>query len=682
MTILIALLTCETFSGVSGPNDFLSSGDRNGATFEIAMFDNKWFAVGSANDKGPLVIDHSKLKWPDNSSGKATTYSKQVPLYCPPGQEPSKVSSGTDEVYKCTHCLVDYYSADTGSEACRKCPQGTNCDDVGVAIPCVSPGYWRAEPETAEDLGNFELYKVHQCDIDEACEGGCIFNSTCSSGRDGSSVTCGVCSEGFYRDYLGRCMACGEYPRDNQAQGTLIGTYVGVFFCIGVLFYFYLRISAHKAIKDLWNGGNGTAWHQQQPYVGIKEFLKDSRDKIRENLSSTCKIVLTFLQIMGAFFPLDIHNDRSSSKSFLENFRMYNISPFHGHEGFVECSSATDTPTYYFILLNAFFSPIVVVVLFGMISIAVYFYYSQGESRENYGKLRNLALEIKVAFVRITLWLYLIFYPAVCSIVLSALNCRNFDVSGIWLRVDNSISCEDEAYSGYQAMAIIGVMLYVIGVPIMFWYTIKACDKHANNDGKEASVVWKEATHVLCHHYKDQFIYFEIFQLFRKLMITSISQFVASPSSSSQVIFMLICDLFALIVQLTHAPFNRIADNILSTILTAIEVVSFFLALLIVSGISSEEGYSEVYMYNFWVAIFTLGCFAAACMALLNAILGAEVFSENITLLSAKWFPSVKNTKHDATSQTGEEDDLEKVSFELANGDGKYNIILGDEADE
>ena len=541
------------------------------------------------------------------------TYSKQLPLYCPPGREPtkSKESSNADDILKCVHCIVGYFSPDFGPEACRKCPQGTDCNDIGVVIPCVSPGYWRAEPETAEDLGNFEKYKVYRCDIDEACEGGCIFNSTCSSGRDGSSVTCGVCSEGFYRDYLGRCMACEEYPRDNQAQGALIGMYVGVFFCTGVLFYFYLRISAHKAIKDiLAGGGEEELWHQQQPYLSIKRFLISARVFFRENLSSTCKIVLTFLQIMGAFFPLDIHSGHSSSKSFLEKFREYNINPFHGHEGFVECSSVTDTPTYYFILLNAFFSPIAVVVLFGMISVGVYFYFARiAAQHEPNRNLQNLALEIKAAFLRIILWICLIFYPAVCSIVLSVLNCRNFGESGVWLRIDNAISCEDEAYSGYLALSIIGIMIYVIGVPFMFWYTMYTRDmipihEHGND---RAFVVWLDAADVLHHQYRRECKYFEIFQLFRKLMITSLTQFVASPNSSSQVMFMLIFDLFALVVQVKYSPFRDQADNFLSIILTTVEVVSFWIALLIISGMSTNENYRDDYMFVAWLVVFFVG---------------------------------------------------------------------------
>jgi hypothetical protein len=64
-------------------------------------------------------------------------------LYERISQEPSKSSDG---VYRCSPCTVGYYKPNAGSESCTLCPTGTNCDNIGVVIPCIESGYWRAEP--------------------------------------------------------------------------------------------------------------------------------------------------------------------------------------------------------------------------------------------------------------------------------------------------------------------------------------------------------------------------------------------------------------------------------------------------------------------------------------------------------------------------------------------------------
>ena len=610
--LLVLTFIFVFFAGVTGFIDFLSNGNRNGDMFSISAFDRSWSDIGSVNEQGELVTNFSRIVWPDSSSGKATTYSKQFPLLCPPGQEASKQSSDGHEVFKCTYCDVGFYSPDLGPQACLKCPEGTDCNDVGVAIPCISPGYWRAEPPKSEELGNFETYPVFECDIDEACIGGCSLGSTCAQGRKGSSVTCGVCTDGYFLDYLGKCMKCDENEASyTQAKRTLLGLYCGVCIAICSLYYVCLRISAHKSIKDLSTESNAPSYGMKI-LQKTKDILVKAKLYFRQNLSSTCKIILAFFQVMGAFFPLDIHDERSSSRSFQEFFRSYNVNPFHGHEGIVECSSVTDTPTYYFLLLNCFFSPLAVVTLLGMISLVVYFYHgnrflrklaNEQSKKEREMKINSLALEIKATFVRIVLWLCLVFYPAVCSVILSVLNCRNFGVSGVWLRVDNSISCDDESYPKYLFLAITGILLYVVGIPLLFWYIIKNRDKTVNNVSEHALGMWQGTSDVLHHGYHRGCEYYEIFHLLRKLLITSLSQFVASPSSSSQVIFMLTCDLFALIVLVKYAPYEHLNDNLLSTVLTTMEVVSFWLALLIVSGISGDEGYDEDLMYYIWAAL-------------------------------------------------------------------------------
>ena len=65
-----------------------------------------------------------------------------------------------------------------------------DCNDVGMATPCLLPGYWRPPGEAAEGEGGG--YTVYACDVSENCVGGCVFNHSCKTGVAQASPTCGT----------------------------------------------------------------------------------------------------------------------------------------------------------------------------------------------------------------------------------------------------------------------------------------------------------------------------------------------------------------------------------------------------------------------------------------------------------------------------------------------------------
>lgn len=64
----------------------------------------------------------------------------------------------------------------------------SDCNDVGLSVPCLLPGYWRPPQEAV----NGDTYTVYVCDVDENCIGGCAFNESCKSGVEQTSPTCGA----------------------------------------------------------------------------------------------------------------------------------------------------------------------------------------------------------------------------------------------------------------------------------------------------------------------------------------------------------------------------------------------------------------------------------------------------------------------------------------------------------
>lgn len=62
-----------------------------------------------------------------------------------------------------------------------------DCNDVGISVPCLLPGFWRPPEEAVEGL----TYTVFRCDVTINCIGGCVFNASCAHGVDQTSPTCG-----------------------------------------------------------------------------------------------------------------------------------------------------------------------------------------------------------------------------------------------------------------------------------------------------------------------------------------------------------------------------------------------------------------------------------------------------------------------------------------------------------
>jgi len=96
------------FKGISGPVDFLSNGNRGEPIFGFANFgESSWIRNGFANDKGIEIYNYSSLIWPDNSTGRATSYSQQTQLHCPAGMESTQTSQ-SPVIFGCTQCRCGF----------------------------------------------------------------------------------------------------------------------------------------------------------------------------------------------------------------------------------------------------------------------------------------------------------------------------------------------------------------------------------------------------------------------------------------------------------------------------------------------------------------------------------------------------------------------------------------------
>jgi hypothetical protein len=184
--------------------------------------------------------------------------------------------------------------------------------------------------------------------------------------------------------------------------------------------------------------------------------------------------------------------------------------------------------------------------------------------------------------------------------MLSVFNCRDLGVTGIFIRQDYSVSCESSSYQNSVFIAALGTVLYPVGIPILFYLVIRLRDHP----------LFSVPSLLLYQNFALEWMYYEVYDLVRKLLLTSVMPFISPPDTPSQCLYLLCVDMIALIVLAYSRPYANEYDDLLSGFLIAVECMLFLLALVVVSGISVEDNYNESALYNttFVMILFTLVC--------------------------------------------------------------------------
>jgi len=195
-------------------------------------------------------------------------------------------------------CQPCRYSA--RSNYCKPCPlhavcdEGTTVEDLGVPR-----GYWRASPFTTE---------VHRCDSSIACVGSSrsarrslagvpTERGYCEQGHAGPR--CEMCVED--RDYFDgtKCVAC---PSSRRRFGTLVGVSAAALL---------LAATAHALTRRL------------QPTSGLARRSAALRNRLRRGFSFQCKfkVTVSFAQVcsvLGPVYGVSLHPDFQPSLSWLD----------------------------------------------------------------------------------------------------------------------------------------------------------------------------------------------------------------------------------------------------------------------------------------------------------------------------------------------------------------------------
>jgi hypothetical protein len=502
-------------------------------------------------------------------------------------------------------------------ELCMTCPIGSECRATGTTVPVTSKGYWRKNFASdmsstnnnylksvydkrkvqdygllAERDGTPDGYAFHSCPAEEACLGG--ENSTCLTGHLQGSHVCGICcNEMHFPDqcsdtefygqmqgpkgmegsggswYLvtgGFCLRCSETGQGVFIMLVLAGFGAGMALLLFTIWFMKIDLTA-----DISDDGNTNADEQKAASRATK-----------------MKMLMSYMQVFGGNDEFDIPWPKTFTRMMSSVKSIAEANPLSLPVLNINCVGAPQDfyNTYYVTIMM-----IPVMVLYFVSCFGVGYIY-----------LRKRALKIGVlpwqirrkmatftdAAYQITFWMILIIYPNVSRVVLQMLNCRTFDGSGarnpedtleVYLAADLTVDCTDVKYLFHLVFMIVPTLcLYPFGVPLGFFFLL--------NQAK-LSVTWTKRLSFMFTTYKEQYWWFECYDLLRKLFVTGIIIFVM-PGSIVQIAVACMIHCVAAMIHFATYPYESKADNTLGSVANSQTLLTTFLGLLLKVGAGSE----------------------------------------------------------------------------------------------
>ncbi|KNC55675.1 uncharacterized protein AMSG_01945 [Thecamonas trahens ATCC 50062] len=317
-------------------------------------------------------------------------------------------------------CARGYWNA--GNEAdreCTACPRGAICPGgTGVGSgPVARPGFFKV------DVGKYEA-----CKVDEACLGGSI----CAPEYKQGSMLCKDCSTGAYRQQDGSCKRCPNAPASLLA---LLG---------GAVIF--------AAMAAVVVGG-----------LAAKQFQKrvDSDGEVGgvKRAPHTLSLAVIFLQVLGILAKAPLKWPKPPVKQILEAANVANVDlSFFA----IDCSLPSFVVRYSISMLLP--------LLFGGVFLAILVLVKHVPALRCCFFRGVDASRVRV--VDISLWAIFTFGPLVyiplSRAALVFFDCTQYPDGKWYLDAEPSLQCFVGKWLATLELAIMGVGLYVVALPILF----------------------------------------------------------------------------------------------------------------------------------------------------------------------------------------------------------------------
>jgi hypothetical protein len=515
----------------------------------------------------------------------------------------------------CVTCATGTYSLEypvTTKTTCDDCTSKSGVTTCYADVLVIQEGYWRRHNTSIAVL---------DCLESSSCIGGAyVANDLCETGYEGP--LCAVCADGYYRDGQ-QCSVCD----DSGSISSVLAFYIAVaILLVGVMtFFFYLKCidtkpelektqSIRKILGEIDNlsTDSGEVNSQVEGTVSGSDALPKPTFKERamawfqaeyKDLRIKLKIVITTYQIISAIPSVLSVRFPSAFDSFLGAFNVFNLN--------VVSSIPVGCTQNYTFVDELVFTTLFPIAL-ALILLTMYILDALWQVRvlvfcsalppAVLVRLHRLNSQYLTYFFFLT---YLVL-PSVSTKIFQMFLCTNVDprdedndTYDTFLIADMDISCTSEYYYKGVAYAAVMLLVYVIGVPLMYFvllYRNREELSHRDDiqlthdastqtyDGADPAQDSKRdsrnrhsrshpralSSHVsslafLWDAYEPQFWYWEVVETTRRLMLTAVLS-VCGAGTSAQSIFAVLLGLVCIKLYGYYQPYDADSDDIIAEV--------------------------------------------------------------------------------------------------------------------
>eukprot|EP00903_Cladosiphon_okamuranus_P012632 g11818.t1 len=199
----------------------------------------------------------------------------------------------------------------------------------------------------------------------------------------------------------------------------------------------------------------------------------------------------------------------------------------------------------------------------------------------------------------VLLLLTFLVYSSVSSMVFQTFACETLDDGIEYLRADYRIHCTDAKHKAFEVYAGIMVMVYPIGIPLL--YAVQLFQHRRVLADAGADKVAAQPIGGLWEPYRPERFYYEVVECGRRVMLTGVVVFIF-PNDAAQVAITMLITFFFFGVFEVLSPYKSESDMWLSRGGHALVFLSMFYLLLLKVDVSGERDESQAAFAGLFVA--------------------------------------------------------------------------------
>ncbi|CAM9682647.1 unnamed protein product, partial [Laminaria digitata] len=286
----------------------------------------------------------------------------------------------------------------------------------------VNQGFWRATSSSREVL---------QCYNENACIGGVTGSpGYCEEGYEGPY--CSICSEGYSEHLSFSCRECSDDNVDTIVVAVIVSI-VGLIAVVVLASYLT----------------SGESLDSKRGIIGIaKRYIPLQSLKI---VILTWQILTQFSSVANVTYP-DVY------QVFLDGLDFFNFD-----FSWILSAGCVVRIDFHDRLLASTIGPIVAMAFLACTYTVA--------SHVNRGKT-DILQRIDDRHVSMVLLLTFLVYSNVSSILFKAYACEHLEDGKNYLRADYRIECDSSKHVGFQVYAGNMIVLYTVGIPVMYSYIL------------------------------------------------------------------------------------------------------------------------------------------------------------------------------------------------------------------